>query len=94
MARYKNVSAAPWRRADGTLVPPGAVFAATPREHERIQRRPTYQSRLELQVDGSGPAAVREAKEVWPLKMSPEMYLQLHPKGPNAALAKKMLAKK
>lgn len=91
MSKYRNVSAAPWQRSAGVWVPPGATFDATPREHERILRRPAYQKRLEL-VGGNGNPAVVGGGEVWPLKMSPEMYLRLHPQGPNAALAKDMLA--
>lgn len=92
MARYRNVSVAPWRRADGKLVPPGATFEATEREHARIQRRPVYQRRLELQAKIGGPATAASTEaEVWPLKMKPEKYLQLYPNGPKAAQAERML---
>jgi hypothetical protein len=89
MPEYKNVSRAPWRRPLGELVPPGGTFSATPREHARIQRRPSYKKCVEL-VAGTEPPPKEEGTE-WPCKMSPEQYLKLHADGKHAPLALKLV---
>ena len=91
MPRYKNIGESPWRRADGKLVPPGATFEATEREHARIQRRSRYQLRVRL----TSPAkALSTASDEWPLKMTPANYLKLHSEGKHAPLARQLIAAK
>jgi len=92
MPRYKNIGQAPWRRADGKLVPPGATFDATEREHARIQRRFSYQQRVSL-VD-SPVKAPSTVSDEWPLKMTPAKYLKLHSEGKHAPLARRLVATK
>lgn len=88
MPQYKNVGKSPWRRPAGFgPVPPGGLFDATEREHERIQRR-GYQGRLRLCVD---PPPVVENPD-WPLKMTPSKYLKLHPEGKHAERARQLVA--
>ena len=70
------------------MVPPGETFDASSREHARILRRPHYAARVEM-VEGTYVAPVDVAE--LPLKMDPETYLRIHPKGPKAKLARELV---
>jgi hypothetical protein len=102
--KYRNVGYAPWRRDDGTLVPPGAVFEATPREEARIARQPAFYP-LAAVADGEPAGAPEAASEAsapeqadageagageWPLRISPARYLAMHPDGRYAELARRL----
>lgn len=122
--RYRNIGP-DYHRSATEVIPRGAEFDASPREHARFQRR---RSTL-FQVVGTGAAltdGVRILPKVaavptaptlgvpepasaptstvapttpvttdtrWKLKMSPAMYLELHPEGPKAALAREILGR-
>lgn len=92
MVRYKNVGKSPWRRPTGESIPPGGTFEATVREQQRITRR-GYFERLEREPSSlSVEEDVRiETNAKWTLRMSPEMYLKLHPSGGHAALAREIM---
>jgi hypothetical protein len=130
MPTYQNVGPE-YRRNTGEVVTRGAYFEATPREHERFQRRKTRffvllpdgealpgdtggagepaapdsgqspqtatnsASEGTTPVDSSLPPAspATEALPDWPVRMVPATYLKLHPNGPNAELARRILAR-
>lgn len=115
--KYQNVSAATWRRPSGEVVPPGAVFDATDREHARIQRRGHQQARVRLldgpaadvveggadsvpdtsggpvgaEAEASAQSPAAPSSPTWTLRMTPEVYLKLHPTGTHAAQARALV---
>lgn len=94
MVQYRNVGKGPWRRPTGELVAAGDTFEATVRELQRITRR-GYVGRLErvppISEEQEEQDVLIETRAEWTLRMSPEMYLKLHPSGGHAPLARQLV---
>jgi N-acetyl-beta-hexosaminidase len=75
-----KVMGMPWRRQDGTLVPPGRTFTPTEVEVRRMLRLNQFK-RFHLHV-------IEDAG--WPLRTSPRDYLRRYPEGKHADLARRL----
>lgn len=74
------------------MVAAGDTFEATLREQQRITRRkPGRLERVPSPISVEEDARI-ETRAEWTLRMSPEMYLKLHPSGGHAPLARKLVA--
>ncbi|KKL19136.1 hypothetical protein LCGC14_2468500 [marine sediment metagenome] len=85
--RYRNTGA-PFRRVDGSVWGRGMV--SVPTEVELARR--AYKLRLEPTTLPTLPPP--SDPDVWTLYMSAEQYIKLHPKGPHAPLARRVLEAK
>jgi len=92
---YRNTGA-PFTRDDGTRWEPDMVAEPTANE---LARR-AYKLRPVIEVVEPSPSppvmessdvAGEEGQSPWPLRMSPERYLTLHPEGPHAGQANEIL---
>lgn len=91
--KHRNIGA-PFKRADGTVWGTNAVFEPTEDELRRKRyklravgmERPEHLGWARDRVDQPPP---QDAE--WPLQMSPEKYLQIHPEGQHAEAAKKLV---
>lgn len=102
MPRYRVIGGAPWRRPSGDVVPPGGEFDVPEGtvELDRIRRRGHT---AQLQAVDAAEQAVQNLHHVppppppppppagWTLRMQPVTYLKLHPQGPHAELARKLV---
>jgi hypothetical protein len=94
---YRNTGAPFWR-GDGPLaieVPKGHVFEPTDRELrqfgyklEPVGEKPGATD----SVVGPPPVPPPPLPKEWPVAMRPELYLQLHPDGVHADLARRIVA--
>jgi len=100
MANHRNVGA-PFRRADGSMWERGQD--AEPTQEELIKRRyklrpvepgervrPTERDRRAGRL--LRKVTPMSSPDEWPLQMSTTRYLQLHPEGPYADLARRLEA--
>lgn len=88
--RYK-LTGAGFERADGSWVETGTVFEPTESELRRRGYKlvPVLDSEGVVE-DENGSEGVIQSND-WPLKMEPDRYLQVHPDGKYADLARKVL---
>ena len=92
MRKYRNTGA-PIPRDDGTTVARGAVFEPTDAEIDQLR----YKLRaVEGEGGGTVPGPGSEGKvtttvDGWPLRMTPQVYLRLHPDGPHASRARELV---
>lgn len=88
----------PWRRPSGEVIPHGGLFTPTPREWRRMLDRHQLERRFllvsEVHRSGNGEVSTTPPTptDSWPLKMTPEVYLERYPSGPNAELARSVIA--
>lgn len=94
MERYRNIGA-PFRCSDGTMWGRDEEREADP-HGEDITRRIHKMKRVT--VDPNATPQMEKKKldlsKGWPLSMTPEKYLELHPSGEYAELARKLLKEK
>ena len=102
---YQNTGTS-WARPSGGVVARGEIFQATAFEESIFALR-RGRGRYRFLVPVPAPTPITEevggVKVVlafgtdgegvpeWPLKLTPERYLELHPEGPNAELARQIL---
>jgi hypothetical protein len=85
MKKYRNVRAA-FQREDGTWIGKDIVFEPT--AAELVQ----YSYKLVPEPEAEEPQqSTEESSLSWPMRMDPALYLKLHPTGPHAELAKKLV---
>lgn len=87
---------APFFREDGSQIVRWQVFEPTSQELARMSYKIKLYTGPAPDPDQlpKPPAPKQPAIEwggEWPLRMAPDLYLQLHPDGPNAELAKRLL---
>jgi len=93
MTLHRNTGA-PFRRADGSVWERGEIAEPTQPElkHRKYKLKPVVAvERLTTSFEEPEHKAAVAAGE-WPLVMSPERYVRLHPKGQYADLAHTLLA--
>jgi hypothetical protein len=85
MKKYRNVRAA-FLREDGTWIGKDIVFEPTSAELAQ------YSYKLVPEPEVEEPQqSTEESALTWPMRMDPALYLKLHPIGPHAELAKKLV---
>lgn len=94
---YRNTGAPFWRTnaagEDVVEVPKGHVLEPTPRELKQFgyKLEPVgEQPAATDKVVGPLPQPLPPLPKEWPLKMRPELYLELHPDGVHADLARRL----
>lgn len=94
--KYKLEPVGARTRGPGAAPLPSPTRA--PRRRGRTPRRPERVVEIEGVPDSRPAPAASEPQEGseegeggWPLRMEPALYLQLHPEGPNAELAREIL---
>jgi hypothetical protein len=94
VAIHRNTGA-PFRRKDGTKWERGQDAEPT-QDELRLRRYKLKPVVAAMRLDTEEPAkrVPPVASGEWPLVMSPERYLQLHPKGQYSALARMLEAPK
>jgi len=74
-------------RVTGELIPRNGVLAPTPQElRQRVHKLRRTGDMLEVETVTGGASSPR-----WPLRLSPERYLTIHPEGQHAALARSLV---
>jgi hypothetical protein len=88
MAKYRNTGA-PWTREDGTVIWIDAVFEPTEQELAMFSYK--LKSEPAEEVAEESESSTEETAQTWPMVMRPDLYLKLHPTGPHAELARRLV---
>lgn len=86
MAKYRNVKAA-FLRESGEWIGRDVVFEPTDAE----LRQYSYKLVAEPVEIEAPQASTEESSLKWPMVMAPALYLRLHPEGPHAAQARRLV---